>query len=302
MKHFEPNLEIPVDLTNPGQFFACCGLLELTDRLWPGTEGWFQGSAFHMAVPGMGAEKPLPQIIRILTSVQVGNTMTQEELGRLEKLNVMSGKERNDEPGLDEEKKALEAKRRESPIVLSGALDFRVDWFLDEYSGGSRFKTWAGQQSVLDIVIAMQRGIRALHVELESRIWAKISRIGLPFNFDSDLGGQGSALDIGFSLDPLAASDSTRIDGVCSPALELLCFIGLQRFRPKEMFQEDGSRQNRFSYAAWRIPLLPEAAAPIACCSISSAHEAHFEFRLLYRTKYLKSFLPSTPVEGENDD
>ncbi len=24
--------------TNPGQFFACCGLLELADRLWPGAE------------------------------------------------------------------------------------------------------------------------------------------------------------------------------------------------------------------------------------------------------------------------
>jgi hypothetical protein len=31
----------PVDLTNPGQFFACCGLLEFADRLWPGAEGWF---------------------------------------------------------------------------------------------------------------------------------------------------------------------------------------------------------------------------------------------------------------------
>ena len=27
------NIPIPVDLTSPGQFFACCGLLELADRL-----------------------------------------------------------------------------------------------------------------------------------------------------------------------------------------------------------------------------------------------------------------------------
>lgn len=25
----QPNIKIPVDLTNPGQFFACCGLLEV---------------------------------------------------------------------------------------------------------------------------------------------------------------------------------------------------------------------------------------------------------------------------------
>jgi CRISPR-associated protein Csb3 len=39
-----PNITIPVDLTNPGQFFACCGLLELADRLWPGAEGWFEAT------------------------------------------------------------------------------------------------------------------------------------------------------------------------------------------------------------------------------------------------------------------
>ncbi len=32
MKTLKPNIQIPVDLTNPGQFFACCGLLELADR------------------------------------------------------------------------------------------------------------------------------------------------------------------------------------------------------------------------------------------------------------------------------
>jgi CRISPR-associated protein Csb3 len=34
MTHPEPNITIKVDVTNPGQFFACCGLLELADRLW----------------------------------------------------------------------------------------------------------------------------------------------------------------------------------------------------------------------------------------------------------------------------
>jgi len=32
---------VQVDAMNPGQFFACCGLLELAHRLWPGAEGWF---------------------------------------------------------------------------------------------------------------------------------------------------------------------------------------------------------------------------------------------------------------------
>ena len=34
-----PSITVAVDPTNPGHFFACCGLLELADRLWPGAEG-----------------------------------------------------------------------------------------------------------------------------------------------------------------------------------------------------------------------------------------------------------------------
>src|SRR3954447_519303 len=54
MSEKEPNIKIPVDLTNPGQFFACCGLLELADRLWPGAEGWFEeeGREFKIACAG----------------------------------------------------------------------------------------------------------------------------------------------------------------------------------------------------------------------------------------------------------
>ena len=33
-----PNITVNVDVANPGQFFACCGLLELADRLWPRAE------------------------------------------------------------------------------------------------------------------------------------------------------------------------------------------------------------------------------------------------------------------------
>ena len=48
MSDQQPNITIPVDLTNPGQFFACCGLLELADRLCSSAEGWFENSEFHL--------------------------------------------------------------------------------------------------------------------------------------------------------------------------------------------------------------------------------------------------------------
>lgn len=38
-----------IDETNPGHFFACCGLLELAHRRWPGAQGWFHQDTFVLA-------------------------------------------------------------------------------------------------------------------------------------------------------------------------------------------------------------------------------------------------------------
>jgi CRISPR-associated protein Csb3 len=288
------NIAIPVDLANPGQFFACCGLLELADRLWPGTEGRFDSGNFLMVGP---PECSLRAVLNKLAESTVANTMTSVENARLKELSSMTKKQREAIPGMEDEKRSLESLRRERPIVLSGAIEFRVDWFDDEFSGGSRFKTWAGQQSVLDIAKAMHRSITRALDESDSSLWGYTRGIGLPFNFDSDLGSQGSALDVGFSFDPLAGSESTRIEGSCRPALELLCFIGLQRFRPKEI-----PRKNRFVYTAWSGALSPPVASAIACGAVDVGDGLSYEFKLLYRTKYLKSFLPAIPFQGDHDE
>jgi CRISPR-associated protein Csb3 len=55
-QHNDP-IRIPVDLTNPGQFFACCGLLELANRLWPGAEvtGCFSAPRFQRSLFSVSA-------------------------------------------------------------------------------------------------------------------------------------------------------------------------------------------------------------------------------------------------------
>lgn len=294
MSDKEANIQIPVDLTNPGQFFACCGLLELADRLWPGAEGWFDG--FHFFVIGP-SECSLSALFKALAACDITNTMTPAQIERLEELSSMKKKDREAAPGLADEKKSLESLRRELPVVISGRMTFRVDWFCDAFSGGNRLKTWAGQQSVLDITKAMHSGLALVPPESKSVLWESVRGIGLPFNFDSDLGGQGSALDIGFSFDPLASSEATRIEGACKPVLELLTFIGLQRFRPREI-----PGDNRFVYAAWGSPLPPTVAAVVVSTAVTVGDELMHEFKLLYRTKYLKSFLPAIPFQGDRNE
>jgi len=287
----DPSIRIPVELSNPGQFFACCGLLELADRLWPGAEGWFEDDRFHICSDGS-----FFGLIESLRRASVNNTMSSGQLARLEELSRMTKKQREAIPGAEEEKKQLESLRRELPIRLTGDVSLRIDWFTDEEAGGSRFKTWAGQQSVLDIARAMHGGVHDPAIVDEATLWANVRGIGLPFFFDSDLGGEGSGLDIGFSFDPLSGSEATRIEGTSRPGLELLAFIGLQRFRPREF-----SGENRFVYVAWNQPL-PPCVAACAVCQVMPMEAPAFEFRLLYRTKYLKSFLPALPFEGDFDE
>lgn len=291
MSNPEANITIPIDLTNPGQFFACCGLLEVASRLDNQTEGWFEDGQFRLRF-----NSSYGILIDSLRQATVANTMSRAQLLRLQELSQMSKKDRK-ERQLEDEKKALDAMRREEPIVFESAFKLHIDWFRDTYAGGSRFKTWAGQQSVLDIATAMHVGLMHVATDVESTLWNSGRGGGLPFNFDSDLGAQGSALDIGFSFDPLAASKVTRIEGTCKPALELFAFIGLQRFRPREV-----AGQNRFIYVAWPTPLPISVAGCVVSQALPIPRAPMYEFRLLYRTKYLKSFLPAVSFHGEVDD
>ena len=60
--HYSP-IRVSVDLTNPGQFFACCGLLELADRLWGSLDvrGGFGSRFFDLTVGS--SEGSLRQLI-----------------------------------------------------------------------------------------------------------------------------------------------------------------------------------------------------------------------------------------------
>ncbi len=290
-------MRINVDVTNPGQFFACCGLLELADRFWNGAEGWFDDGSFQLQAITTSTGDLVSDLMNSIARCGVTNTMTVEQTARLEELAGMKGKDHLKNPAFEVEKKGLEKLRREEPIVLLDPFNLRIDWFLDELAGGNRFKTWAGQQSVLQIASVMKHATESILSRNDrSDRWLNQTQsgCGLPFNFDSDLGAQGAAIDIGFSFDPLTASAATRIESTVRPCLELLAFVGLQRFRPRQLPNE-----NRFIYCLWQQPLSPAIAHPAACGLLPLGENRSFEFRLLYRTKYLKSFLPAIPYLGD---
>lgn len=283
----EPTIRINVDVTNPGQFFACCGLLELADRLWNGAEGWFDESLLSFCVatedPTATAEGLLQEVI----DCELRNTMEPADLERYEYLKTLTTKERSKSQA--DERKQFDKQWRELPLVLGEPFHLTMDWFLDSRAGGSRYKTWAGQQSVINIAQDMKQPIDAgKYTDVPVEDWFQhVCGESLDFNFDSDSSVQSSPLDAGFSLDPLKMNGATR------PLMHLFAFIGLQRFRSLA-----DTRSNAYTYSPWTIPAFPSAAACMASTGAQIPGQQTLTFPLLYRTKYLKSFLPAQ-LNGE---
>jgi CRISPR-associated protein Csb3 len=279
------DIRIHVDPTNPGQFFACCGLLELAHKIYPEATAAFvhESGAFSFDLRLPNSHDPHSLIIDLI-KCDVISTLTEEQLERLRKFLNKNKKTFTELEAIEKQKlKALWDRER---LRIGQPYNFWIDWWNDEFAGGSNFKTWAGKQFAIDILRGVQQGLRACYkeAEIKSLMNLSVSDGALPFYFNSDIGGHSASLDVGYSLDALEIRADTK------PAIEFLSFIGLQRFRPNR------SRDRKtFAYHLWTEHLPPMLAAATACGALVSEHLYCFEFRLLFRTKYLKAFLPAKP-------
>ncbi len=276
---------------NPGQFFACCGFLELADRLWPGVEGWFATDSFHLACGHLYSD-----LLSAVASLEVNNAMSSVERARLKEL-AATRKERKLTTGEEVEETKLDGMRRKAPIILSGSLSLRIDWFCDPFTRGFTLKTWAGQQSVLTLATDMHRGLVQLAATADVSPWSSLVDIGLPFMFDGEIGAQGGGRDVGFVFDAFKGNRHLEIKRGCRPILEFLSFVGLQRFRPLEL-----SRGDRFRYATWAEPLPASIAAVAASTALRTRHASNYVFQMFNRNKDYYSFYPAQPFLGDRDE
>jgi len=264
MTTYGPPISIAVDACNPGEFFACCGLLELADRLWRGAEGWFDGGGFYIAPNQSENGRTLVSLLAMVSECA---------LEQVDPADAMT-----------------------SPLWLASPFDLRLDWWQDDRAGGSDLKTWAGKQNVVRIAKAMHAVImRPLGLALPLFSLAEVlfdpadpRNTVEPFYFDNRRACQAHPLDIGFSPDA---------QGMTIPVhatVEFLCLIGLQRFRP---FRNQEERT--FEYCTWSLPLLPSAAQAVAAGQMRHPCVQRYGFRLLFRSQYLKGFLPAIPLRGD---
>jgi CRISPR-associated protein Csb3 len=269
------NITIPVDLSNPGQFFACCGLLELADRLWPGADGWFQDEGPRSS-------------FRIAASE---GAVLQELLTTAQQIQFEVGDESESENEDDEDAGPLE------PIVVKPPVSLVLDWWSDK-----SIKPWAGSMKERPIFHAMLRAIdpgnpdpfkdgKAVFDPPQQGGRRRKPKKREPFYFDCRRGTNAHPLDSGFAPDP------HHLESECFPAVESLCFIGLQRARPAHT-----SEPNRSRYWVWTEPLPANAIAPVVCGLAPIRGSIAFTFDNFFRTaqRKHKSYSRAKPERNTN--
>jgi CRISPR-associated protein Csb3 len=241
---------IPVDLLNPGQVFACLGLMEATEGLVGACEGVFAAGSssvnatFHLTAPG--EVSPLAGVLSFLKSAEV--------LALAPRDSDVSVKE----PGVVTQSRSdffFPSESPDSPAALPIRLQNANNSVPVEHwaDGSSRdnVKFWAGAGGYSGAALA-----RDALMAIAGRGPAEWERVlEDPFNFEAPMSSSFRfdwrrdyvPLDLGFSLN---AHSSIRAVGF--PLVELLAAIGLQHARPARVTARD---KLLYRYAAWTSPL-----------------------------------------------
>jgi CRISPR-associated protein Csb3 len=264
MSNPKPNITIPVDLTNPGQFFACCGLLELADRIEPGAT-----ACFHEGVFSVRADVPNVLDCFFKCAVEVDTSVDD-----------YSDAARN-EPN---EQNAIDRFRgRIYPMRLSAPFNLLLNWWNDPEAQSQKLKTWTAGQRVTDLLLGHHKKTKrkghtlfvpihsmrehfAKAVNLCPNDWLRSTmpiEAPMTFSYDSRV-SRNNALDLGHTAPGIIAF---------SPAVDVLALIGMQRFRPRMV-----EPWTRNLYHTWEEELPVEIAPVAALGLIPSIIKESFEF------------------------
>lgn len=257
MSSLKPTARLNVDVTNPGQFFACCGLLELADRVAPNTLAQFDGSHFVI-------HADVRAVLDAFFKCKVDSSATPKNGGE-------AGEEANND-------NINPHRGRICPMTLRDPFNLRLDWWTSDEAQGQKLKTWTAGQRVTDLLIGYRQGknkpehIHSMRQHFAEAVegnpddWLREARpieVPMAFSYDSRL-SRNKALDQGHTAKSIMAF---------SPAVDVLTLIALQRFRP--LMLETWSRN---LYCTWSQPLPVQIAAVAAIGLIPQFITSCFEF------------------------
>lgn len=250
--------DIPVDLLNPGQVFACLGLVEAADILLGDGRGgfdWSDPSNVRFRVVADGAQNPIEVVLDFLRNASVvamGPAGCEHETSGWK---VPTVPQSADEP--------YAYPSPESPATLSARLTatltdadgqrreraLAIDYWGDSFAATRRdaFKLWGGAGGYPGAALARD----ALQLVRDGEVDAEN-----PFAFAAP---QSSSFRLDWRRDyiPIDAGFSpnrhSHVRMVGYPVVELLAAIGLSYARP----QRDGRLSYRYAVVGAPDPLAP---------------------------------------------
>ena len=219
---------IPVDLLNPGQVFACLGIVEAADVLLGDAEGVFDWDNGRFRVTASGGEAPVERVLRFLEGAELA-TRTPADSANLGRWKKGWG----DAPEPDPPGRPFPFPDPPSPATLPAVLrdgegcEIAVDYWGDA-TNRDNLKLWAGA--------AGYPGAALLRDAREQARGSIRQYLGDPFglpavqtsSFRFDWRRDYIPVDAGFS-----PNEHRDVSMVGYPVVELLAAIGVSNARPR---------------------------------------------------------------------
>jgi CRISPR-associated protein Csb3 len=164
-------IRLHVDLANPGQYFGCCGVFELAQRLWPAVTAQFEATRF------------------VISEGDLNELVDRTACAPLEVL----------EP----------SNQTSSPLRLAAPFDLRLDWWQSERGlktwAGRMSVDRIATSLQRDLLATLSKGFFDDGHVVVGPDGKKVE----PFYFDGRRGAAALPLDVGFSTDALSLETVT---------------------------------------------------------------------------------------------
>ena len=267
---------VPVDLLNPGQVFACLGIVEAADILLGGATGAFDWADDQprFFVSAQGGESPVERVLRFIEEAEI-STRAPAGWEHLDKWIEKWGKA----PAVDRPGDPFPMATPDSPATLPMVLRDGTSEIVIDYWGFTakpdNVKFWGGSRGY--------PGAARFRDARELAQGKTTQHVGDPFALRSaqtsslrfDWRRDYVPLDVGFS--PNQHRQSIAMAGF--PVVEMLAAIGVSNARPKRL----GKLEYRYSILGGRCPLEPlflRAALGATTSPLPSVPIRHFVMHL----------------------
>ena len=270
---------VPVDLLNPGQVFACLGIVEAADILLGGAAGAFDwaDSQPRFFVSAHGRESPVERVLRFIEAAEI-STRAPAGWEHLEKWKEKWGQA----PVVDRPGDPFPMAAPVSPETLPAVLRDGTSEIVIDYWGSTakpdNVKFWTGPGGYPGAALLCDAR-ELLRDKIKQHVCDPFSlsaRQTSSFRFDWRR--DYIPLDIGFSPNKHKRKHK-RILMKGFPVVEVLAAIGVSNARPRQL----GKLEYRYSILGGRRPLEPlflRAALGATTAPLPGVPIRHFVMRL----------------------